>query len=132
MTRGKSSATTLASLAYPIADLILLGLLVAAFATNRWRFTRSWVCLGAGLLAFLVTDSLFLAETAAGTYTVGTVIDTGWLLAAALVAVAAWQPMSGAAVVRLTGWRVLGLPIAFGGVSLGVLFWDHFERLDTV
>src|SRR5947207_4143908 len=100
-------SAALTDLAYPVGDMILLAFVFASFALAAWRPERRWGYLGAGLLAFMVTDSLFLVKTADGTYAVGTIIDAGWLLAAMLVAVAAWQPPARRDPVTFEGTRVL-------------------------
>ena len=125
-------AETATNVAYPIGDMILLVFVFVSLAFARWRPERRWGYLGAGLLTFMLTDSLFLVKTEDGTYTVGTFIDAGWLLAAVLVAVAAWQPLPARAAVAFEGQRVLLAPMAFGVTGLGVLVWDHFERLNGI
>ena len=65
-------------LAYPIADLILIGVIVGALAGTGWQLDRTWVLLFAGVLAFWLADSLYLVGNANGTYTPGAWFDAGW------------------------------------------------------
>ena len=131
-TNRQPLAETATNLAYPIGDMILLVFVFASLALARWRPERRWGYLGAGLVSFMVTDSLFLVKTADGTYGVGTIIDAGWLLAAVLVAVAAWQPLPARAAVVFEGPRVLVAPMTFGLAGLVVLVWDHFQHLNSI
>ena len=63
-----STAVVATSLAYPLCDLVLLGLVIGAFALSGWRFDRMWVLLGGGLVVFTVTDGIFLFKLSHGTY----------------------------------------------------------------
>src|SRR4029077_14156180 len=55
-----STAVTVTSLAYPLCDLLMLGLVVGAFALSGWRFDRMWVILSCSLVVFTVTDGIFI------------------------------------------------------------------------
>ncbi len=61
-------------LAYPIADLILLGVIVGALAGTGWQLDRTWVLLFLGVAVFWLADSLYLVGNANGTYTPGVVV----------------------------------------------------------
>ena len=56
------------NLAYPLADLVLLGVIVGALAGTGWRLDRSWMLLLAGIAVFWLADSLYLVGNADGTY----------------------------------------------------------------
>ena len=79
------------SLAYPIADLVLLAVGVGALATTGWRLDRTWALLAAGILLFWFADSMYLVRTAEGVYEAGGWFDLGWWLGLFLIAIAAWQ-----------------------------------------
>jgi signal transduction histidine kinase len=126
-----SKAEVATNLAYPLCDLLILGLVVGALALSGWRLERMWVLLAGGIAAFGVTDGLFLFKVANGTYVVGTIIDAGWLLAAVLMAFAAWAPI-GKVTVMQRGSRLLAGSGFFGLVGLAILIWDHFQRVNTL
>ena len=126
-----STAEVATNLAYPLCDLLMLGLVIAALALSGWRLERMWVLLAGGLAAFTVTDGLFLFKVANGTYVVGTIIDAGWLLAAVLISFAAWAPI-GKGTVMQRGSRLLAGSGFFGLVGLAILIWDHFQRVNTL
>jgi two-component system cell cycle response regulator len=128
-----STAASLTNLAYPIGDLVLLAMAIGAIALEGWRADRTWFALTAGFAAFTVTDGLFAVKTANGSYQVGTIIDAGWLLAAVLVAWAAWQPITRSARPTMDGWRFVIMPIGFALVALVMLASsDRFARPWTV
>ena len=81
------------SLAYPIADLVLLGLIVGALAGTGWQLDRTWVLLAGGVATFWLADSLYLVRTADGTYESGNWFEIGWWLGLVMIAAAAWQPV---------------------------------------
>jgi hypothetical protein len=68
---GGSPAAVATNLAYPLADLTLIALVVWALAMTGWRPGRTWGFIAAGLLVFSVSDCLYLYETSVGTYVHG-------------------------------------------------------------
>ncbi len=125
---GSPAIQLLTDLAYPVGDLILLGLVIGAIGLGGWTLDRTWLALGGGFLAFTVTDGLFLVKTAQGTYQVGTIIDAGWLLCAVLVAVAAWQPDVPPTQARVDGWRFVVMPGIFFMIALGMMTLGDANR----
>lgn len=118
---GSSTAGVVTNLAYPVGDLVLLALVVGALALGGWRVDRTWIALSGGVVAFTVTDGAFLVKSAEGTYQVGTVIDAGWLLAALLVALAAWQPFTSGIEPIRNGLRRVLVPASFAIVAIALL-----------
>jgi len=80
------------NLAYPLADLVLLSLVVGAFVVTGRGGIRAWGLIAAGLAVFAVADVFFLVATAPGGYVHGALFDAGWNVAGALMALAAWWP----------------------------------------
>ena len=111
-------------LAYPLMDLILLGVVVGALAGTGWRLDRTWALLGLGIVSFWFADSLYLAGNANGAYTPGSWFDIGWWLGMVLIAAAAWQPRpreSAAAVDE--SLRRMVLPLVFGSLAPALLVY---------
>lgn len=75
---GGTTAGVATNLAYPVTDLLLIGLLVGVIALCGWRVTHTWMLLGIGVVTFWVADSLFLIQSANGSYVPGGVYDIGW------------------------------------------------------
>jgi hypothetical protein len=122
---GGSAAAVATSLAYPLADLVLIGLVVATLAAGGWRTGRAWGLIAAGLALFALGDSVYLYQVAVGTYVEGTAYDLGWISASVLIAWAAWQPRTSITRTVRDGWWVLGPPVGFALVGLGLLVYDH-------
>jgi diguanylate cyclase (GGDEF)-like protein len=126
---GGKPISVATNLAYPLGDLLLLGLVVAAFALNGWRLQRTWVLLGLGIVTFWVADSLYLVFTAGGTYEPGSVFDVGWWAGIVLVARGAWTPAETVGGTQRTGIRMIALPTVFAAVGLGLLVYAAFRHV---
>jgi diguanylate cyclase (GGDEF)-like protein len=129
---GGSTLVVATNLAYPLADVLLLALVVATFGLTGWRFDATWAFVAVGFAVFALADSLYLYETAAGTYREGGPLDVGWPLGLALIACSAWQPIRKLEGVRDEGWQALTLPTCFALVALSLLVYDHFVRINTL
>ena len=117
---GDRDVTGVAAL-YPLADLLLLAIGVAALAALGRTVVPSWWLLCSSFVVFAVTDAVYAAQVADGTYSIGDPVDVGWLLARLLLAAAAVASLrdpdeqrdrEGAAVLALPGVcavAVLGL-----------------------
>jgi diguanylate cyclase len=125
-------ATVATNIAYPLADVVLLMLVVAIFALTGWRPGRAWALIGAAFALTAVADSLFLVQTATDVYEEGTLLDALWPAGATLLALAAWQRPRDPAAVRLEGWGVLLAPLAFALGALGVLVANDFAPVGPV
>ena len=127
-----STAEVAVNLAYPVGDLVLLGLVVALFGLSGWRPGRMLLLLGTGLALNAVSDVIYLVQAANGTYQPGTLLDVAWPAAAVLVALAAWQAPHSAVRTSLSDWRVVAIPFACGLAANGLLVADHFSRINLV
>ena len=131
LTRGDPAAV-LTNLAYPLGDLGLIALIAGTLVVAGTRGARALLLIGAGLAVWAVADVSYLLQAATSSYNGGW-IDEGWLVGVVVIA-------AGAAV---TGGPGLPLrqraraayhpsilaPASFGAVAVGVLAWDHFNRL---
>src|SRR5688500_4126759 len=89
---GGSAFAVATNLAYPLGDLLLIALVIGLVCPVAARIDRTWVALALGFIIFGVTDSVYLFQIAEDTYAVGTILDGGWVLGAAVLASAAWVP----------------------------------------
>jgi diguanylate cyclase (GGDEF)-like protein len=128
-TGGERAAAVATTIAYPLADLVLLGFVVGVFALTGWRPGRSW-CLIAAALGFLaVGDAVYSYQSAQGTWVDGSIWDTMFPAGALLLAYAAWQPGEAERAIVLDGARLLVVPFAFALVGVGLV---AFAMLDPV
>ena len=119
-------------LAYPICDMILIGVIVGALAGTGWQLDRTWVLLCAGVLAFWLADSLYLVGNANGTYTPGAWFDAGWWIGLSLIAAAAWQDRVAVAAGADERQRRIVMPLIFGTSGLGLLVYGCLAELNPV
>ncbi|HEV2874995.1 MAG TPA: diguanylate cyclase [Thermoleophilaceae bacterium] len=127
---GELSPEVLTNLAYPVGDLLLLGLVVAILGLTGWRPGRGWILLGLGLALAALADGVYLLQTVEGTYTEGTLLETLWPASALLVGLSAWQPAMHAAAPTHQSLRMVLVPFASGLAGIGLLTYDHFARLN--
>jgi diguanylate cyclase (GGDEF)-like protein len=125
---GGTVAAVATNLAYPLSDLVVLGLVIALAGLTGWRPGRAVGLLAAGCLTFTLADSVYLFQIAIGSYVEGGLLDLFWPLAMTFMALAAWQPAPRTRVRRPEGWSVMVLPglVAVGAISL--LVYDHYAR----
>jgi len=114
------------NLAYPIGDLILLGFALAALSATGWRPARGIGLIAAGLLLRAFADFVYLDQITRGTYD-GGLLDTAWPAASLLVATAACVRAGRSR--REVDWRTFLAPVVFVTASLGLLLFDHWDRL---
>jgi diguanylate cyclase (GGDEF)-like protein len=121
---GGSGWSLVVSLAYPIADIVLSGLLLGAWALSGWRTERVWMLLLAGMGTNIAANAIHLMETTSGTYIPGGLVDALWSVALAVIVVAAWQPPRGSDERRPARAFVgMALPALLACASLGLLLY---------
>ena len=119
------------NLAYPLGDMLLLLLIVTAYAIRRWRPDRSAVMLGAGIICFWAADSLYLVLTAPTTaYSESGPADLiGWM-GFLLVALGAWEPSRPGVVEEDT--PNITIPIGFALVGLALLVYASATHVNML
>ncbi len=91
--KALGSATAVSTeLAYPLGDLFLAGMVMAAWRLRGWRLDFRWGLLGAGFLLLAVSDSLYGLAVARGFPITGELVNVLYLVAFAMIALAAWAP----------------------------------------
>jgi diguanylate cyclase (GGDEF)-like protein len=130
-TTGGDFWAVLTNLAYPLADMMLVGVVVGILAAGRKRLDRTWIVLGVGFGLFGLCDSIYLFQVAKETYATGTPLDLGWIAGALVISLAAWQPAR-----RETGPTddvpSIVLPIVLSLGSLALLVQDHGSSTETL
>ncbi len=119
------------NLAYPLGDLLLLGLVGGAVAMTG-RVHGAWAWIAAGLAVLAVSDALYVYMNAAGRYGDGWFFDAGWPLAAVVIARAAWVRAPRARVRGDEGRGTIALPLALAALCLVLLVYDHFVQVNAL
>jgi diguanylate cyclase (GGDEF)-like protein len=127
-TGGNTDAAAV-SLAYPVADVLTLGLVLGMFALSGWRPERRWVLIGLAWSIQVVFDTVYVYKAAGGSYAPGGLMDSVWVVVNLLIAGAAWQRSERPAL-RFEGWQALGVPLLFTLVAIGVLIYGNFAQLN--
>jgi len=85
---GNTSETFFAIM-YPIADLILVCVVMATVFMQG--YSRRGVTLTLAVILFAFTDFLYLWQNISGNYRMGSWLDAGWVIAVLLIAESFWQ-----------------------------------------
>ena len=109
--------TKLVSMAYPLGDILLLGVAVRMAIGGGHRDSAYYLMISA-IAAVLVTDSIYGWIQLHGSYTPGGPLDGGWMLFYVLFGAAALHPSmktfseAVAKKVKITRGRVIGISVA--------------------
>jgi diguanylate cyclase (GGDEF)-like protein len=125
-THGETVASAV-GLAYPVADLVLLALVVFVACLTGRRLGRAWATVGIAFAVIAVADSIYLYLSATGGYREGTLLDALWPAAILLLAFAAWLPAEREQAVELEGRVLAATPLVCGLVALAVLIGERFR-----
>ena len=120
------------NLAYPLGDLVLLGMVTGGVALTGWKPGRTWGALALSFVIFGVSDGIYLWGNATGSWQAGSVFEAGWPAATLLLAWAAWMPPRHVRPRPLEGRRTLVVPTLFALLGLTLLISDHFSRLNLL
>ena len=131
MLDGSSALQTVFSVAYPVGDMVLLVGLASLLLRGSAPSARdALLFLGAGLVLYVVGDLIDGYVTLHSSYRGGDPVDTLWMVAIALFAVAgaAQRPVTGPEQIATTRRRVSLLPYLAVAVGFGLLlFADRHE-----
>jgi two-component system cell cycle response regulator len=120
------------SLAYPCADLVLLGLLSGAFAASKWRTSGTLLLIALALLLFAAADVVYLSVGGQSTAALN-LASVGWPLAFLLLAVASWLPARESARAAMpVGRRRILVPILMAVTGIGLLALGSFVHIGPV
>src|SRR4051794_11280988 len=131
-TTGGRPVEVATNLAYPLGDLILLGMVTGGVALTGWKPGRTWGALALSFIVFGVSDGIYLWGNATGSWQAGSVFEAGWPAATLLLAWAAWMPPKHVRPRPLEGRRMLVVPTLFALLGLTLLISDHFNRLNLL
>jgi diguanylate cyclase (GGDEF)-like protein len=121
---GANALATTVTLAYPLGDLLLLGVVAVAFALTGWRPNRTWGLIGAGLVVTAAADVIYNVKVATGAGQSVGWTDALWPAGALLVGWAALVPPGREVRARLAGAQQFGVPLAFAMLAVGLLAFE--------
>src|SRR6188474_499980 len=119
------------SLAYPCADLVLLGLVAGALTTSRWRTHGAWPLIAAALILFGAADVVYLSVAGQSTEALN-LASIAWPLAFILLAAAAWLPHGAVEPARPRTARSIVLPIVLAAVVVGLLAIGNLTPIGAI
>jgi two-component system sensor histidine kinase/response regulator len=140
-TSTASPPARLIGLAYPVADIITITVLMLALRRARRSELGSLFLLMGGLASAAFADSAFAYLTASGTYgTIGSLLDAGWVIGYLMIALAPIWPATAAEKVKVEGpielWQlvlpwvaVLAAAITAIKLAAGDQVLDRFETV---
>ncbi|MDT5280546.1 MAG: hypothetical protein QOJ20_1741 [Mycobacterium sp.] len=117
---GGSALAVATNLSYPIADLLLLGLICGLLAAGGRRVDRRFGILAVGILCYWASDTVYLVKAAQGTWVSGGPYDAGWWMMAVCFGAAAWTLPRGRTA-EVEQRAKISVPIACALVSLAIL-----------
>jgi two-component system cell cycle response regulator len=129
VTTEGSAATVITNLAYPLGDVLLLSAVFGAFSLTGWRPGRRWALLALAVGCLALADSVYLFQSASGTYVEGTWIDILWPASLLLFASAAWVRDRSRVV---EGRTLLAVPAVCALGAIGILVYDHVRHLSLI
>jgi diguanylate cyclase (GGDEF)-like protein len=132
-TAGGSALAVATHLAYPIGDVLLLGLIVAATTLLSGRGKAPWALMATGIALNIVGDTSNLFGSSFGGGRVGSTFNAiAWPVAILLMSMSVWlrpRPATRLVAERTSGFLLPGLATATG---LVVLFVATFHRTGRV
>jgi diguanylate cyclase (GGDEF)-like protein len=81
---------TFFAIVYPVADLILVCVVLATISMQG--YSKRGLILSLGVVVFALTDFLYLWQYINGSYLMGSILDVGWIVGLLLIADSFWQP----------------------------------------
>ncbi len=121
----RPGGSLVAILGPPLLGALLIGVLVGACAVSGWRPGLGWVLLAGGLCALVIGDVVYAILVVGGDYVQGGLLDSVWLVAMALIAMASRVPSPSPAAPREDG-IVLATPVTFGLLAAALLVFGNF------
>lgn len=128
-TGGDLPERTLAQLAFPICDLILVAIVLTAFATQTWRPARGWLLLGIGGVLLALADTVYLLQVADGSYREGELISVLWPATMLCWAWAAWQPWRPEDGPVSLDRKMFAFPAGFALSAVALLFYGQLHEI---
>ncbi|HEY6760313.1 MAG TPA: bifunctional diguanylate cyclase/phosphodiesterase [Baekduia sp.] len=127
---GLSQGTLIVNVAYPAADLALLGILFGTLLMIG-RPSPQGLVLGAGLLFMLASDTLRTVDLTSGAMATSPSMAVCWGLGMLLLASASWARPAPGRVLPVGGWWELTSPACIASLACAILVADHWHDVPT-
>ena len=127
---GLNDFTLMVNVAYPAADLALLGILFGTLLMIG-RPSPQGLVLAAGLTFTLTADTIRVVSLTGGHHDASAAMGVSWALGLLLLAVASWARPAPGRVLPVGGWWELTSPASIATLAASVLVVDHFDRMPT-
>src|SRR4051794_22734410 len=114
-------APSIARLAYPVADLIAVGVVIAVWSVSGRRLDPFWALLGAGFGMLAAADSVYVVQAAHGTWAPGNALDYPYALGTMAIAAATWVPVRMGRSARDPEETSARLPVVCGLAALALV-----------
>ena len=133
MSSGTGVAGTVVNLAYPIGDLLLLGLVVGVSAMLSGRNRAPWVMLASGLALNVVGDTSNLFQSSLGSSRFGIVFNgIAWPAATVVISMAVWLHQRSPSPVQPERTPGFVLPNLFAATALVILLVAALHQVSRV
>jgi diguanylate cyclase (GGDEF)-like protein len=133
LSAGGGAASVAVNLAYPIGDVLLLGMVVAGTAILPGRTKAPWLILAIGYTINAVGDTANLFHTGIGSSRVGTLLDAvAWPTSILLISASMWiksSPPKALTHERAPGFALPGLA---AGAALMILFYGSMHHASRI
>jgi len=128
---GGSALGVAVSLAYPCADLVLLGLVAAALTAGDWRGQGPWLAIAAAFLLFGAADVVYLSVGGQSTDALN-IASIAWPAAFLIFAAVAWWPASAAEPKRERPHSSIVAPIVLAGTVVVLLALASVHKVGEI
>jgi diguanylate cyclase (GGDEF)-like protein len=125
-----NTLTIVVGAAYPLADVLLIGMIIGILTLRNRQPGRRWLVISAGLVVFACADIAYLLRLANDSYVPGTLLDGAWVVGLAVLSLSAWQPTpSERPAQHQPGVGSLVVPIVFGLAAIAVMIMDRYIQM---
>ena len=130
---GASGLATVTNLAYPIGDVLLLGLVVGGFAVLSGRSKAPWILLASGLALNVVGDTANLFPNSFGESRVGFILNAiAWPTAIVVMSMSVWLRRRASNPLLPEQPAGFVLPNLFSAAALAILLVSSLHPISRV
>ena len=130
---GTSTLGTATNLAYPVGDLLLLGLVVGTSALVAGSRRSFWLLMATGLAVVAVGDTINLFSNSLGASKPGSIMNAvAWPTATLLMSLAPWQRAKPLDITLPKREPGLALPAMAAVCALGIVCWGSLHQVARV